>query len=175
MLGSWRRELRHGARRLLQSPGPTSVAVLTLALGIGASATVFSVFNAVLLTPLPFDNVDELVRLRQTREIPGQPARATSVTGQNYRAWQERSSRFSDMAAARFRALALSGEGDAERIRGISATWNHFQVLGANPLIGRTFQADEDQPGNPAPVVVISHSLWSRRFGQDPGFPPSWT
>jgi putative ABC transport system permease protein len=122
----------------------------------------------VVLTPLPFDDVDELIRLRQTREIPGQPARATSVTGQNFRAWQERSTRFGDMAAARFRALALSGEGEAERIRGISATWNHFQVLGANPLIGRTFQADEDQPGNPAPVVVISHSLWSRRFGQDP-------
>jgi putative ABC transport system permease protein len=90
------------------------------------------------------------------------------VTGKNFSFWREQSSKFADMAAARYRTLTLSGEGEAERVVGIGATWNYFQVLGVAPILGRTYQADEDRPGAAAPVAVVSHSLWTRRFGGDP-------
>jgi putative ABC transport system permease protein len=161
-------DLRLAFRRLVRSPGTTLVVLITLALGIGASTTVFAVFNVLVLGPLPFGEPESLIRLRETHATPGQPDRATSVAGYNYHAWRERSTLFSDMAAARFRTLTLAGDGEPERVVGIGATWNKLPLLGAEPVLGRTFRPDEDRPGNPAPVAVISHSLWSRRFGRDP-------
>ncbi len=162
----WRRDLLLAIRGLSRKPGSAALVLFTLSLGIGVSVTVFTVFNTLVLRPLPFGDSDALIRIRQTHEVPGQPPRATSVTGQNFTAWREGAAQFSDMAAARYRTLTLSGEGSAERVVGIGATWNHFRVLGVAPVLGRTFQADEDRAGSPAPVAVISHSLWSRRFGQ---------
>ncbi|MGD2067565.1 MAG: ABC transporter permease [Gemmatimonadota bacterium] len=170
MIGDVWNDARIAVRTLLRRPGTSLVIVLTLGIGLAASTTVFTVFDLLVLGPLPFDQPDRLVRLRQTRELPGQGVRASSVTGRNFTAWRERTTVLRDMAAARFRTLSLTGEGEGEpeRVVGIEATWTHFSVLGVEPLLGRTFGPDEDAAGAPAPVAVLSHSLWTRRYGRDP-------
>lgn len=166
----WTRELWLAGRRLVHTPATTAIVVITLALGIGASAGVFTVFKLLVLDPLPFRDPDSLIRIVESRQSPGQPMRTAVVRGRNMEAWRERSSVLQDMGAGRYRTLTLTGvDGEAERVVGIAATANMLSVLGVEPILGRTFQADEDRPGTPAPVAVISHSLWTRRFGRDPG------
>lgn len=155
-------------RTLFRRPGISLVILVTLGVGLGAATTVFSVFDRLVLGPLPFTEPAELIRLRETLDLPGQGVRATSVAGRNFTEWRERATAFEDMAAARFHTLSLTGDGDPERVVGIGATWNHFSVLGVEPIHGRTFGPDEDRAGAPAPVAVISHSLWTRRFGREP-------
>src|SRR5262249_21387707 len=158
-------DLRFGLRMLLKKPGFTSIAVLTLALGIGANTAIFSVVNAVLLQPLPYANADELVEINRT---PGGEAR-WSFSPPAYLDLKRRNTVFTDIAAFSLKGWPanLTGWGEPERLQGYQVSVNFFTLLGASARQGRTFMAEEDRPGANH-VVVISHDLWRRRFGADP-------
>ncbi|MBN1208343.1 MAG: ABC transporter permease [Myxococcaceae bacterium] len=160
------RDVRFALRTLRKSPAFTLVAVLCLALGIGANAAIFSVVDAVLLRPLPYAQPERLVRIFETQPGRG-PGWKGSVSWENYRDWAEQMQGLSGLAAYTQQSRNLSGAEGAERLRAIAATANLFDVLGAHPRLGRGFQAGEDEPGA-APVVVVSEGLWQRRFGANP-------
>ncbi len=160
-------DVRFGARMLLKNPGFTLIAVFTLALGIGANTAIFSVVNAVLLRPLPYQNADELAMFyftnaRGEEEWFVSPAAYQDLKGQN--------SVFTDVAAwgKDTWPVNLTGDGEPERLQGFQVSANFFDVLGVAAAQGRTFPAEADRPGNNR-LVVISHELWQRRFGGDPG------
>ncbi|HEY7216260.1 MAG TPA: ABC transporter permease [Thermoanaerobaculia bacterium] len=155
-----RRDVRFGLRSLRRSPAFTSVAVLCLALGIGANAAVFSVVNAVLLRPLPYVAPERLVRIYETFGDRGRG----SVSVPNFRDWQEGSTGFERLAAWQEAGLNLAAAGETERIQAVAATRELFAVLGAVPLRGRVFTAS-DVPGD---LAVLSEPLWRTRFGADP-------
>jgi predicted permease len=169
-LGDLGQDLRFGGRQLLKSPGFTLVAVLTLALGIGATTAIFSVVYGVLLRPLPYSQPDELVRpLFRSRE--GQLSGAFSAPNfVDLRAQSKTLSGVAAVAGGTFN-LSAAGTGDSsepERLQGASVSADFFKVLGVRPLAGRTFAAGEDKADAPL-VAVISEELWRRRFGGDPG------
>jgi putative ABC transport system permease protein len=166
MIVDLRQDLRYGARMLLKNPGFSAVIALTLALGIGANAALFSVVNGVLLNPLPFPQPERLVSLHQ--RMPN--VAAGSVSYPNYLDWQKENQTFSAMAVSRQSSFALVGAGEAERVRGRRCTANLFSVLGVKPALGRDFAQGEDERGA-APVVIISAELWQRRFGAAPHTP----
>src|SRR5262245_12814263 len=158
-------DLRFGLRMLLKKPGFTAIAVLTLALGIGANTAIFSVVNAVLLQPLPYANADELVGIFRT---PGGETRWPFPPAA-YLNLKSRNTVFNDIAALDNRGLPanLTGWGEPERLQGFKVSANLFTLLGISMRQGRTFLPEEDRPGANR-VVVISHELWQRRFGADP-------
>ena len=158
-------DLRYGARMLARNPGFTAVAVLTLALGIGANASIFSVVNGILLGPLPYPEADRLVQLYAAKPSKGWDDFA--VSHPDFLDWSEQNESFEGMAIYRGRSLSLTGEGEPERLRGLAASANLFSVLGRSPAQGRAFRAEEDRPGADR-VAVLSHGLWERRFGSDP-------
>jgi predicted permease len=153
-------DVRYALRTLRHSRGFSVVAVITLALGIGANTAMFSIVNAVLLRPVPYPQPDRLLKL-YTR-MP-QFAQA-SVSYLNFLDWQRRSRSFDAMAAYRTDSFNLTGQANPERLRGEMASSTIFPLLGIKPIIGRTFTADEDRRGA-APVVVLTSSLWKTRFG----------
>jgi predicted permease len=156
-------DLRFGVRMLLKNPGFSAVVVLTLALGIGANASLFSVVNGVLLNPLPYPQPEQLVSLHQSK-----PNVATgAIPYPNFLDWQKENLTFSAMAVSRPSSFALVGAGEAERVSGQRCTANLFAVLGVKPALGRDFAPGEDAPGA-GPVVLISAELWQRRFGAVP-------
>src|SRR5574341_804240 len=156
-------DLRFGVRMLLKNPGFTAVVVLTLALGIGANAALFSVVNGVLLNPLPYPQPEQLVALNQrTTNVA-----AGSISYPNFLDWQKENQTFSAMAVSRGSSFALVGAGEAERAAGRRCTANLFAVLGVKPALGRDFAPGEDEPGA-APVAMISAELWQRWFGGAP-------
>jgi predicted permease len=147
----------------------SAVIVLTLAIGIGAGTSVYSVLNVLVIRPLPFHDTETLVRVRDGVTVtPGAPPREVSVSPRRYEQVRDRAPIFEDVAAVRYRTFTLSGSSEPERVIGLWATWNHFSVLGVEPALGRVFGPDEDAVGAPAPVAVVSHSLWLRRYGGDP-------
>jgi len=153
---------------LARTPGFTVVAVLILALGIGANTSIFSVVNAVLLRPLPFAEADRLVFLWEQSTAVSFNGHST-VAPATYVDWKERSRSFEDMALYNgLQEYNLTGGGEPEHIGAISATANLFSVLRLTPILGRTFSAD-DEGASATPVVVLSRTLWVRRFGADPG------
>jgi len=158
-------DLRFGARMLMKNPGFTLIAVLTLALGIGANTAIFSVVNAVLLQPLPYVNAEELVGIYRT---PGGETRWPFPPAA-YLNLKSRNTVFADISALDNRGLAanLTGWGEPERLQGFKVSANLFSLLGVTMRQGRTFLPEEDRPGANR-VVVISHELWQRRFGGDP-------
>jgi len=158
-------DARYGLRMLLRSPGFTLTALLTLALGIGANAGIFSVINAALLRPLPYPDPDQLVLLFERTRTGG----ANVVAFVNFLDWQAQSRAFAAMAAVRGNSFNLGGEGAflPERIDGAICSWSLFPALAIQPLLGRTFSSAEDQPGAQR-VAVISYGLWQRRFGGAP-------
>jgi putative ABC transport system permease protein len=164
MIEDLHQDLRYGLRSLRKNPGFTLVAVLLLALGIGANTAIFSVVSAVLLRPLDYYDPDRIVMIWES-EKGGDP---TLVSPANFVDWREQSQSLARVAALRSWDGNLMGADQPERIQGALATADLFEVLGVNALIGRTFAADEDQPGH-APVVVLSYGIWQRRFGGDPG------
>jgi putative ABC transport system permease protein len=171
MPGGWltglRQDIRDGLRSLRASPGLSAVALLTLALGIGASVAIFSVVNAVLLRPLPFAEPDRLVAFWATAPQMGVPHMAFPDALYSY--FGRRGRDLSPVAAyAGTRVTVVGGDGDPERISGAAVTANFFATLGRTPLRGRAFQPAEEAPRQ-AKVVVIGHGLWQRRFGGDPG------
>jgi len=150
-------------RMLAKSPGFTAVAILTLALGIGANTALFSVVNGVLLKPLPYPQPENLVWLAESK-----PNFATgSISFPNFRDWQKDNRTFSGMAVYRFYNFNILGLGDAEQVNARFITSDFFRVLGVNPVVGRTFAPGEDDIGR-APIVMISEGLWKRKFNGSP-------
>ncbi len=158
-------DLRFGIRMLLKKPGFASIAVLTLALGIGANTAIFSVVNAVLLQPLPYEKADELVAIHRT---PGGEAR-WPLSPASYLELKRRNTVFTDIAGLDNRGWAanLTEWGEPERLQGFKVSSNLFQLLGVKMTLGRAFLADEDRPGANY-AVALSYELWQRRFGSDP-------
>jgi putative ABC transport system permease protein len=154
---------------LLKKPGFTIVAALSLGLGIGANATIFSIINATLLSDLAYPAPDRLVVV-WTAPL-NRPGIRSYVTGGNYLAWRDRNQSFQSIGGLYGFPSNLGAERDgspAERLDGEHFTYSMWDVLGVKPLMGRVFTKDEDQNGNPAPVMVLSYPFWQRRFAGDP-------
>src|SRR5262249_17035348 len=157
-------DLRYGARVLLKKPGFALIAVITLALGIGANTAIFSVVNAVLLRALPFREPEQLVRLSSVRM--NDPNSRMSVTYADFLDWQKETTIFAHAACYSGGNAVLTLGDEPERILTALVSEEFFDALGAPRLLGRAFTAEESKSG--APVIVISHGLWQRRFGGDP-------
>jgi predicted permease len=162
-----RQDLRFAVRMLRRTPGFTLAAVLTLALGIGANTTMFSVLNATLLQSLPYPDSDRLATLWRTSFAD--PESLSIVSAPNFRDWRERSRTFDSMAIfdSAGRGYNLTGQGEPEQVPGLRVTASFFTVLGVPPFLGRTFSQEEEQPGADR-VVVLSYGLWKRRYAGDP-------
>src|SRR6266511_2401440 len=163
---SFIQDLRFGARMLMKNPGFTLIAVLTLALGVGANTAIFSVVNAVLLRPLPYSEPDRLVQVWETN--PRANRWGDWVSYPDFRDWRERNTVFDEIGACRTLAFNLTGGDSPESLPGDYVSASLFTVLGVKPILGRTFLDEEDRPGA-SRVAMISHGLWQRRFGADPG------
>ena len=153
-------DLRHGIRSLAKTPGFTLLAILALALGIGANTAIFSVVNGILLHPLPYGDPGRLVVILHEGTLPVSPA--------DYLDWRKLSRSFEHIGAAQSAGFSLTGPENAERLVGMQVSPNVFPLLGVPPMIGRTFDKDEDQPAK-GHVAVLSYQLWQRRFGSDRG------
>ncbi len=164
-MSSWIRDIRFGFRMLRKSPEITSVAVLAMAIAIGATTTIFSVVNGVLLEPLPFEDTGSMVSIWQID--PARPEVWSTTAAATYVAWRDRTTTFSEVTSARNRSFTLSSfeDGDTPLMRQVAH--NYFDLLGAQPFLGRTFRAQDDVPGAP-PTVILSYELWQKRFGSDP-------
>ena len=158
-------DLRYGARILLKQPAFTLVAVVTLALGIGANTAIFSLVHGILLRPLPFREPDRMVRLIQASPKLG--LATWGVSQADFAAYREQNRSFETTAIYNNSAINLTGDGEPERLPIVNVTADFFKVFGVNPLLGRTFVEGEDTPGRNL-VCVISHAFWQRRFGGDP-------
>ncbi len=157
-------DVRYGARQLRRSPGFTGVAILTLALGIGANTAIFSVVNAVMLRPLPYPHSNRLAWI--TEYIPLLKARITS--GADYVDWKEQNKTLEQITAFdESTSFNLTGRGVPARVQGASVSASFFPTMEVQPDLGRSFTADEDQPNGPH-VVVLMHSFWQQYFGSDP-------
>jgi predicted permease len=159
VLGGFRQDLRYAARILRKNPGFTLVAVLTLTLGIGANTAIFTVVNSVLLRPLPFDQPGQLVQLWE-----GAPGAEIRASGPTFVDWSEADTALQNLAAYSPTALNLTGRSTPERLRGLRVSAKYLQVFRLNPMLGRDFRPEEDQPGNDK-VVILTYGLWQRSFG----------
>jgi len=156
-------DLRYGARMLIKNPGFTLIAVITLALGIGANTAIFSVINAVLLRPLPYPESERLVWLAE--RLPNHTG--LSVAYPNFADWRAQQTVFETFGGYMLNNFILTGRGDPVQLKGVVMSADVFPMLRAQPALGRVFSADEDKAGA-APVVVISYELWQSRYGGDP-------
>ena len=161
-------DVRYAARGLRRSPGFTTVAVVTLGLGIGATTAIFSVVNAVLLRSLPYPDAGRIVQVFQIIERPnvGTPLRG-GLTPDQFQIWRDQASAVSQIAVHGVRTYTLTGVDEAVRLNGAAVTPSLFPLLGVAPLRGRTFEPEEAQPGA-EPVVILSQSTWERYLGSDP-------
>jgi len=159
----WFSDLRYGFRLFRKSPLFTTIAIATLALGIGANAAIFSVVDAVMIRALPFADPNRLIVLWEDGSFAGIPKNTPSPG--NVAEWRRLNRTFEDIASTRGATASLTGDGEPEQVLGRRTTANFFSVLGVSPQRGRTFTEEEDRSG--APVVIISHGLWQRRFGGD--------
>jgi putative ABC transport system permease protein len=159
------RDIRYGVRSLLKRPGFTAIALIALALGIGANTAIFSLVNAVLLRPLPFAEPDRLVWVWGNIRNGGNRA---SVSPPDFLDYRQQNTTFEEFAAS-FSVpvpLNLTGNGEPERLTAAGVTGNYFQALGVQPALGRTFLLENEKPGNDQ-VAVLSYGLWQKRFGGD--------
>lgn len=162
-MGTLMQDLRYGIRTLRKAPGFTLVAVIALAVGIGANTAMFSIVNGVLLQPLPYAEPDRLLKLYTSSP----EFRDQSVSYPNFLDWQQRSRSFASMAAYRTDTFNLTGQAKPERLRGAMASAAIFPLLNVKPIVGNTFGNDEDRKGG-ALVAVLTSNLWKDRFGSDP-------
>ena len=162
-MGTLWQDLRYGARMLAKNPGFTAVAVVALALGVGANTAIFSVVNAVLLRPLQYPHAERVVAIQELNEKGSR----VQVTPANFLDWRAQNTVFEHLAAIYARTANLAAGDEAERIDLAMTSANFFEVFGVRPQLGRFFVPEEEAAGH-APVVVISHGLWQRRFGGDP-------
>lgn len=154
-------DLRYAVRQLIKNPGFAAVAILTLALGIGACTAIFSVVNGVLLQPLDYPQPDRIVVIRETN-LPAFPEFAVSPP--NYLDWEKQTESYTCLAAYSGSEINLTGEGEPQRLIGVEGTAHYFDVYGIQPVLGRWFVPEEDAPGKDH-VVVLSHPFWQRVFG----------
>ena len=155
-------DLRYGVRMLLKHPGVTMVAVITLALGIGANTAIFSVVNAVLLRPLPYKDPDRLVSLWEKVPTHGR-WRASPA---NFHDWKKQNTLFEDMAAYGGSTMTLTGDGEPEQLLGTRVSSGYFAVVGVEPMLGRSFSAEEYEVGK-GQVVILGHTFWQHRYAGD--------
>jgi putative ABC transport system permease protein len=159
------KDIRFGLRGLLKRPAFTAIAVLTLALGIGANSAIFSVVNAVLLRPLPFKDPDRLMVVWERRTNSGRAN--LPLSGHEYAAFKQRTTSFEALTLFQPNGFNLTGRGDPVMVDIGEVSTDYFNVIGVPPFLGRTFARDEDQNGG-AKVAVLGHKLWTQRFGSDP-------
>ena len=157
-------DIRYGVRMLAKHKAFTSVAVITLALGIGANTAIFSVVNELLLRPLPYRDAERIVTLW---EVTPTGRRQNSASRANFRAWYAQNTSYQHIAAFSDQRLNLTGDGEPEELSVQYASSEFFKVLGVEPILGRTFLPEDDQAGA-APVAVLTYGLWQRRFGAQP-------
>src|SRR5215216_1387324 len=160
MVSTLWQDIRYGARMLLKNPGVTFIVIVALALGIGANTAIFSVVNAVLLRPLPYQDADRLVLLNEKSPVLDE----MSISYPNFIDWRNHNQTFETMGVYNRASYNLTGTGEAERIVTGQVSADLFSVLRVNALHGRVFTNEEDKPGG-TPVVVLSYALWQRRFG----------
>src|SRR5690349_5943398 len=156
------KDLRYGLRMLAKNPGVSIIAVLTLALGIGANTAIFSVVSAVLLQPLPYQNPDRLVSLWENVPEHGR----WRVAPANFFDWKKQNTVFENVVAFGASTATLTGDGDPEQLSGTAVTPGYFEVVGVQPMLGRAFQTEEYERGKDQ-VIVIGYGLWQRRYGGD--------
>lgn len=162
-MGALLRDLRFAVRMLARSPGYAVVAILTLALAIGANTAIFSTVNAVLLRPLPYDDPEQLIILTETQPKYDR----MSVAYPNYVDYRARNTAFTEMGAFRKDSVNITGKGDPERLSAHSLSHTVLPTLGVDPVLGRNFVAEEDAP-RASKAVILSHAFWTRRFAADP-------
>ncbi len=165
-MGTLLQDIRYGWRQLLKHPGFTALAILSMALGIGANTAIFSLVDTVLLRPLPVKEPSQLIA------VDGQLRNGTDFTLQsypNYKDYRDRNTVFSGLLAYRFVVTSLSHNGMNERVWGFDVSGNYFDVLGVKPVLGRGFLPEEDQTPGSHPVVILSYTSWQKRFAADPG------
>jgi len=160
-------DVRYAARMLRKSPGFTAVAVLTLALGIGANTAIFSVVQAVILEPLPYPQANRLVMVMERVHLQTYQNDQNDPSPGNFADWRAQNSVFEDMAAIQDKSFNLTGSGEPVRIYGDGVSASLFSLLQVHTALGRTFTSEEDVSGGPH-VVVIGYGLWTSRFGADP-------
>lgn len=159
------RDLLYATRVMRQAPAITIAAAITLALGIGANTTMFSVTNGVMLRALPFSQPERLVRIWEANDKLREPFFGVSVP--NMISWKEQARSFDDIGAWRAGGLNVVFDSDAERVPGLWISASLFPMMGLQPIVGRPFRSDEDHPGSP-PAAIIGYELWTRRFDRDP-------
>jgi len=159
------KDIRYGVRGLVKRPGISFIAIITLAIGIGANSAIFSAVNALLLKPLPFPELNRVVAIWD--KMPSRGVLHNEVTVANYLDWRAQSQSFEQLALYRWWSTNLAGVEQPERIQGFLVTANFFDALGMKPIMGRNFTEEENSPGKDS-VAIITHSLWQRRFGGDP-------
>ena len=167
-MGNLFQDLRFGIRMLAKNRAFTAIAVIALALGIGANTAIFSVVNAVLLRPLPYGDPQQLVMVWQTSQEAQKKLgiERLTVTYADFYDWREQSTVFDSMAALDSGRLIFTGRGEPERLSGVAVTPNILSLLRVKPIIGRDFRPEEESD-SAEPVVILSHGLWQRRFGGD--------
>ena len=159
-----RKDISYAVRSLIKRPGFVAVAVITLALGIGANTAIFSLVNTVLLRSLPVDQPHQIVSVA----IRGKDDSMSAFSFPNFRDFRDRNDVLSGLFVYRFVPLSLSRSGANERIWGFEVSGNYFDVLGVNAIKGRTFHQDEDKTPLANPIAVLSYESWQARFGGDP-------
>ena len=155
-------DVRFGARTLIKNAGFATIAILTLAIGIGANTTIFSVVNGVLLNPLPFPEPDRLVRLYDATDDFSH----SSVSYLNFKDWEHNNRTFQYLTGFRGEDLNLTGEAEPEQVPGEQVSASYFNTLSIQPIIGRAFTEAEDQAGGP-PVAILTNGFWKKHFGGD--------
>src|SRR5262249_41644342 len=158
------KDIRYAIRGLIKRPGFVAIAVITLALGIGANTAIFSLVNTVLLRSLPVERPGEIVAVA----VRGRDNSFSALSYPNYIDFRDHNDVLSGLLAYRFVPLSLSRGGGNERIWGYEVSGNYFDVLNVKAIRGRTFLPEEDKTQNSHPVVVVSYDSWQRRFGADP-------
>src|SRR5499433_608783 len=161
-------DLRYGARMLVKSPGFTLIAVITLALGIGANTAIFSVINALLLRPLPYRQPDQLVKVFQSQPDPTKGMLPSIWSYPRFEILRDQSQSFAAVAGFKQAAYNLTGTDAPERLQVEMVSASYFPVLGVNAVVGRAFTAEEDAAPGANLSALLSHGLWRRRFGGDP-------
>ncbi len=164
-MGNLWQDLRYGIRMLAKSPGFTAVAVLTLALGIGANTAIFSMVNAILLRPLAVPDSDRLVSIYHRSSCGA--GHLSSSSYPNFQYYHDHNTVFSGLMAFTRLPMSLRIGNQTEKVYGELVTSNYFSVLGINAILGRTFLPEEDRTPGAHPVAVISYDFWQRRFGGD--------
>lgn len=160
-------DVLYGLRQLRRNPGFTSVVILTLALGIGVNAAVFSVVNAVLLKPLRYPRADQIVMIHEKITLPGYEDDLDMVSSADFADFSTRNTSFEDMAAIRYQSFDLTGKGEPVRVEGSAVSASLFSVLQVDAALGRVFTREQDHYGGPH-VVLLGYGLWVSRYGSDP-------